>query len=572
MTRVDVVVVGAGLAGLAAARALAAAGKTVTVLEARDRVGGRTENGSFADGQWIEVGGQWLGPTQERMYELVEELGLRTYPTYDDGKLLLQLNGKQQRMGSQKGAVPRLNPFALVDLARGFATYNRLAKTVPLDRPWRAPKARELDGQTLETWIQHHLRTKEGRAYFHIYAEAVYSADAADMSALHTMFYAKSGRDMKTLLAVGDGAQQDRVEGGSVRVSELMAEALGDRVFLDSPVRTIRQDEDGVTVIARDGTEHRASQVIVTLPPTLAGRLEYDPPMPSWRDQLTQRLPAGSVIKMYLVYETPFWRAHGLNGQVGSDQGPVKITFDNTPPGYEHGVMLGFMEGNDGREWAHRTAAERRAAFTDCLVRYFGDAARHPIDYLEKDWMAEESAAAATARTSPPVCGLPTAPRSPNRWAASTGPAPSAPRSGTATWRAPCAPARRSRPRSRTPSACRGSHEAQTARTLRRRGLPIISSMSAFPIPALRALGSTMTSARQAKATTSDTARAKPGWVPPPSSWSSFASFLQFARCPSSIPRSARCGGTGNVPAWQHRDEHHAAQVDERVDEDADED
>lgn len=97
-------------------------------------------HGSFADGQWIEVGGQWLGPTQDRMYELVEELGLRTYPTYDDGKLLLQLNGKQQRMGSQKGAVPRLNPFALVDLARGFATYDRLAKTVPLDRPagtWR---------------------------------------------------------------------------------------------------------------------------------------------------------------------------------------------------------------------------------------------------------------------------------------------------------------------------------------------------------------------------------------------------------------------------------------------------
>ncbi|MEZ3160292.1 flavin monoamine oxidase family protein [Microbacterium sp. BWT-B31] len=390
MNEVDVIVVGAGFAGLAAARALAAAGRSVTVLEARDRVGGRAENGRFSDGQWIEVGGQWIGPGQDRMYQLVDELGLSTFPTFDDGRLLVQLAGKQQRMGSHKGAVPRLNPFALVDLARGLARYNKLAASVDLQQPWRTPGAEELDGQTLRTWVERNLRTPEGRGYFQVYAEAVYSADAGDLSALHTMFYAKSGRDMETLLAVGDGAQQDRVDGGSVRISERMADELGDRVVLSCPVRTIRQAADGVTVITRDGTEHRAARVIVTLPPTLAGRLEYDPVLPSWRDQLTQRLPAGSVIKMHLVYDTPFWRERGLNGQVGSDEGPVKITFDNTPPGYSRGVMLGFMEGNDGRRYARRTPQERRSAFVDCLVRYFGEQARHPVEYLEKDWMAEE--------------------------------------------------------------------------------------------------------------------------------------------------------------------------------------
>ena len=390
MNRSDVVVVGAGLAGLAAARALVAAGRAVTVVEARDRVGGRTENGRFSDGQWIEVGGQWIGPTQDRMYELVGELGLETFPLYNDGKLVLQLLGRRRLMGSAKGAIPRLGPFALADLGRGLAKFKRLAESIRLDEPWSSPDARMLDGQTFRTWIDGNLRTRAGRAYFQIFSEAVFSAEPDDMSLLHALFYTKSGTDMETLMAVDQGAQQDRIHGGSVLVSERMAEGLGDRVVLGAPVRAVRQSSDGVAVATRGGATYEASYAVVTLPPTLAGRLEYDPPLPSWRDQLTQRVPAGSVFKLYLVYETPFWRERGLNGQVGSDEGPVKVTFDNTPPGYERGVIMGFMEAGDGREWARRTPEERRQVFIDCLVRYFGEEARHPVEYLEKDWMAEE--------------------------------------------------------------------------------------------------------------------------------------------------------------------------------------
>ena len=159
---------------------------------------------------------------------------------------------------------------------------------------------------------------------------------------------------------------------------------------LGAVVRGIRHHDDGVVVTTRDGRTFEAERVIVTIPPTLAGRIEYEPAMPSWRDQLTQRVPMGSVIKLYAVYETPFWRDLGLNGQVGSDTGPVKITFDNSPPGYGKGIMLGFLEGNDGREWARRTPDERRDAFVECLVGYFGEGARNPIEYLEQDWTAEE--------------------------------------------------------------------------------------------------------------------------------------------------------------------------------------
>jgi monoamine oxidase len=385
-----VVVIGAGLAGLSAARRLVDGGADVVVLEARDRVGGRTEGGTTADGTHIELGGQWLGPTQNRMYELVDELGLETFPTYNTGQHVVDLGGRQSRLGSARGAVPKLGPFVLADLFRGLRRFDAVANSVPLDRPWDAVDAHELDGQTFETWIRENLRTDLGRAYFRIATEAVFSAESTDLSALHAAFYAHSGADFETLLSVDRGAQQDRVVGGTIRISEAMAEQLGERVRLGCPVRRIEHGDHGVRVELRSGEVIEGDRAVVTLPPTLAGRLEYAPALPSWRDQLTQRLPAGSVIKLHVVYDEPFWRAEGLTGQAASDVGPVKVTFDNTPPEGSPGIIVGFMEANDGRIWGRRSESERRDAAVACLVRYFGPRAAQPLEYVERDWMAEE--------------------------------------------------------------------------------------------------------------------------------------------------------------------------------------
>jgi len=246
----NVVVVGAGLAGLAAARRLVACGHGVTVVEARERVGGRTEGLVLDDGTPLELGGQWLGEGHTRMHELVGELGLSTFRTWNHGRLLLDMQGKRSTMKSHKGALPRVSPFALADLAQGLQRFARLAAVTDLERPWLTPGAEALDGQTWETLIRRNLRTKAGRAYFHLACEAVWAAEASEVSLLHALFYTHSNADLETLIAVDRGAQQDRVVGGSVRVAEEMAAALGSRVVLGRPVRRIEHNGNGVRVIA----------------------------------------------------------------------------------------------------------------------------------------------------------------------------------------------------------------------------------------------------------------------------------------------------------------------------------
>ena len=386
--RWDVVVVGAGLSGLATARAVAAEGRSVVVVGARDRGGGRTEGGTLSDGQWIELGGQWIGPTQDRMYELVAELGLSTVPTYNDGDIVFGIGRSIGRLPGRKRAVPRINPVALADLAQGLVRFGRLARRTDLDAPWTTPGAHRLDEQTLATWTRRNLRTPQGRAYFELFTEGVFACEPADLSLLHALFYTRSGTDFDTLMAVDRGAQQDRIEGGSVLVSERMAEGLD--VRLGQPVAAISQDGSGVSVTTRDGSCFDGERVVVTIPPTLAGRLRYDPLLPARRDQLTQKLPAGSVIKVFAVYDSPFWREEGLNGQAGSDRGPVKVVFDNTPPGCDRGILMGFLEGAAAREWSGRPEAARRAAVVECLVRYFGPRAASPVEYVERDWTTEE--------------------------------------------------------------------------------------------------------------------------------------------------------------------------------------
>jgi monoamine oxidase len=383
----DLVVVGAGLAGLSAARTAAAAGASVVVVEARDRVGGRTLNEEIGDGRVVEVGGQWIGPTQDRLAALASELGVDTFPTFGDGENVIEYAGRLRRY---RGTIPRINPVVLLDVGRAQLRLNRLARRVPLDAPWEAPNAAALDGQTAATWMRRNLATKAGRMLLGLGIEAVWAAQPEDMSLLHVLFYIHSAGSLELLFDTEGGAQQDRFVGGSQRISILMAQELGgENVLLDAPVRKIERADHGVTVTADTATV-RARRAIVALAPTLAGRIAYDPALPGFRDQLTQRMPLGTVAKCMAIYDEPFWRAEGLSGQATSDAGPVRLTFDNSPPDGSPGVLLGFLEGRQARQLGRLRADERRTAVVDCFARLFGPRAARPQRYVERLWADEE--------------------------------------------------------------------------------------------------------------------------------------------------------------------------------------
>jgi monoamine oxidase len=384
---VDVAIVGAGFAGLTAARDLVGAGRSVVVLEARDRVGGRVLNDHTSDGTPLEVGGQWIGPTQDRFEKLAADLGVETYPTYDEGESVLFAKGKLSRY---TGTIPKLAPPVLADVGQAQLRIDRMSQQVPLDAPWSAPKAAEWDGQTFETWIRRNVFTATGRTMVRLMCTSVFGAEPCDISLLYLLFYNHSAGLQDRALGVAGGAQERRFVGGSQEVAERLADRLGTNIVrLDTPVRVIVQDDGRVTVEA-DGDTARARRAIVAVPPTLAGRIVYDPPLPARRDQLTQKMPMGAVIKCMAVYDEPFWRAEGLSGQATSDTGPVRITFDNTPHTGSPGVLLGFIEARDAREWSARDIDERRRAVVNCFARYFGTRAATPLEYLERDWSAEE--------------------------------------------------------------------------------------------------------------------------------------------------------------------------------------
>ncbi|QHQ40755.1 FAD-dependent oxidoreductase [Microbulbifer hydrolyticus] len=386
MERVQVVVIGAGIAGLNAARLLAGQQYSVRVLEARERVGGRLLNHQFGNGDTVDIGGQWVGPGQDRMYRLIDSLHAQTWPLYDHGDNQLQLNGKLRRY---RGTIPKINPIALADLGLAMARFESMAKQLDPSAPWQHRKAGLWDAMTLDSWLQKNCRTRLARQLFAIGIGAVFAAEPAEISLLHALFYARSGNSLETLLAVTGGAQQDRVHGGTAGLCDAMAAQLGARVQLGAPVASVEQLPDGRMQVRHALGSIQCDRVIMAVPPNQALRIDFAPALPAWRDKLLQRMPAGSCIKCIARYDKPFWRESGLSGQVASPAGPVRVTFDNSESGKSSGLLMGFLEGDVARHYSNVSADERRNAVLDCFARYFGEAARHPLEYVDKDWSSE---------------------------------------------------------------------------------------------------------------------------------------------------------------------------------------
>lgn len=386
---VDVIVIGAGLAGLAAGLKLKQAGKSFVVLEARDRVGGRTLNHSIGPGKVAEIGGQWVGPTQDRVLKLIDKLGLKTFKTYADGDNLYYRHDAAIPLQRYTGTIPPANPVSLAELAALLAELDQMATTVPLDAPWEADAALDWDSQTVETWKKGHAIHPETRDLFDLAITSVFAAEPRDLSLLHVVFYIAAAGTIENLINTAGGAQDSRVVGGSQEISIKLARKLGRSVVLSAPVYEIHHSGKRVSVSTRRG-KFNAKLAIVAVPPTLAGRIRYEPAISAERDQLTQRVPMGTVIKCMAVYDTPFWRDDNLSGMATSDKGPVKLTFDNSPPDGKPGVLLGFIEGQAARDLFGSSKAKRRTEVLGSFELYYGSKARTSAkQYFDKSWAAD---------------------------------------------------------------------------------------------------------------------------------------------------------------------------------------
>lgn len=395
----DTVVIGAGFAGLAAARTLVDRGRSasdVVVLEARDRVGGRVYTSTLEDGTWVDLGGQWLGVKQARLEHWLRRYKIETYKSYTKGDNMLVWRGQSKRY---RGTIPSLPVLSLLGVGRAQLRLDWMAKSVPLDAPWKAKDAAKWDAQSFGQWVRENVGDELARQLLEIGMETVFAENANNYSLLHALFYIRSGKGTDILLGSDGGAQDTRVEGGMQRLADAMAEGID--VRKSAPVRSITWSDKGVEVRA-DGLVVKARRAIVTVPPRLAHEIKFEPALPHARLALHANMPMGAAGKCIAVYDEPFWRNDGLSGMCVSDEGPCHVTFDSSPSSGKPGVLLGFVEGDGARALGKKSAEERRELVLDCFAKYFGPRAKAPRSYTDKLWEHDEWARGCYGAFCPP--------------------------------------------------------------------------------------------------------------------------------------------------------------------------
>ncbi|MDR7087866.1 monoamine oxidase [Aeromicrobium panaciterrae] len=389
--KVDVVVVGGGLSGLVAAQKVAKSGRSVLVVEARKRVGGRLLNHKLDAGGVIEAGGAFVGPTQDHILALAKELKVATFPEYIEGKNVYISKGKRSLY---TGTVPP-DPGILIDAALLLSTLNGYAAEMPVDAPWSHPKAALWDSMTLSQFI--HKNTLNSAAVENLiksWTQPGFGSDPSQLSLLFVIHYiACSGNERTTGTFelnsdTKGGAQESRFVGGSQLIPLRLAQKLGDRVALGAAVTRIDQRDGAAFVRTTRGTV-RARRVIVAMPPPMVLNIDWYPQLPSRRHTLLKKWEMGELMKCDAVYSTPFWRKDGLSGSGLADAGATRAVFDNSPPDGKVGVLLAFVGGSVHKQYAGLSLAARRKAVLEGFAQMFGPQALKPIEYTEQDWTKE---------------------------------------------------------------------------------------------------------------------------------------------------------------------------------------
>lgn len=397
----EVVIIGAGFAGLSAAHALMRKGVSdIVVLEARDRVGGRTKPGSIA-GIDVDFGGMWLGPAQVRLKALAETYQARTYATPLKGKAIFRLEGREHH-GEGENFYGFFSLRDALNDALNRWRLNRLSAPLDCAAPWRHPDAARLDAVTVGHWIEKHVRSARLKSMYRLICYSLFCAEASQISLLFFLHYLKAGGGLDVLISAGPGGAQNYLfHGGVHQIARKMGEELGDRLRLNEPVEAIDWREDGV-VVQTSRARYEARQAIIAVPPTLLSRIAFSPAPPQRKAVLSKRLHMGSAIKYWIAYERPFWRDQGFNGMVVRDDTPAAPCFDASPPGQPNGVIAGFFDGDHALRHADAPRDARRSIVIDMLAEHFGEKARAPLEYADTDWTAETWSGGCYGAFAPP--------------------------------------------------------------------------------------------------------------------------------------------------------------------------
>jgi monoamine oxidase len=387
MATYDCIIVGAGYAGLAAAKQLKDAGKNILLLEARNRVGGRVMTQTYEDGLYLDFGGAWLGPGQTRMYQLAKEYNIETFSMYHKGRTVSFYRGKRT---SFEGYIPKLPILTLLDAHVCLQKFEKLAKTVNMDEPWKTANAVKLDNVTLREWINKNCWTRGTSDNFTLVAELIWGCGTSEISVLYALFYSKAGISLSNLCTNENGAQDEYIRGGAQTIANKIRESLSDVVHLEEPVVEVDQTGTGIMSVSTSKANYTSRQVIFAIPPQQALKVTFNPPLPHQRRILLQHMTPGAYWKFLAIYDKPFWRDDSCNGAATSPDALVAMAADYTPEGAKHGGLMAFVVGPKARLLSTRSPEERKEAVLSALVDYYGEKARTPTRFVGHTMMDEE--------------------------------------------------------------------------------------------------------------------------------------------------------------------------------------
>jgi monoamine oxidase len=394
----DAIIIGAGLSGLQAAKTLSQQGKTVLILEAKERVGGRVWTIPTNDNEHLDVGGQWVAKSHQKMQELLREYAIGTFPTYIHGYSLISFHHTVKKYR----AIPPIPLKSLWALFKLMTRFERLARKIILPTPWETQQSRELDAITVKDWIYSKSDSPLVIAMFTAMLEALFCCDLDSTSMFQALIAVKSSGSLNFMLGNKNGAQEERIQGGAQNVCDAIMNSISATIRFHSPVTQIHQHHDYVEVCSNE-TRYTAKKVIVSIPLPSAKEINFYPHLPLAKQALVDAMFMASVIKYQFVYETPFWRASGNHsGMALSLDGFVSGTFDNSLPNSPKGIMVAFVHANHAKELLEQSQERRITIVKNELSLLFGKDALKPITINEHTYMTDKWIKGCYAGVFPP--------------------------------------------------------------------------------------------------------------------------------------------------------------------------